>query len=490
MKNAKKSLKKNAILNSIRNILRLIFPLITIPYVSRILGVENVGKYSFAFSIISYFILLSKLGIETFAVREGAKYRDSREKFTHFASEIFTINIISSIISYMLLIACMAFIPQLSEYKLLLVILSFEIILTTLGCEWIYIIYEDYAYITMRSIIFQSLSLILLLSFIKTQNDLVAYTVIMVIAATGSNLFNLFNIHKYCNLKLEFTNNLKKYMIPILILFANTVTTTIYSDSDITILGILSDNYHVGIYSIATKIYTTIKIILSSIIVVSIPRLSYLFGKNNMQEFQKNGDQIINTLTYCVLPVMTGIISIAYQIIHIIAGETYIEGTLSLQILGLALIFSLYSWFYTSCILIPAKKEKNVLVATLVAGITNVVLNILLIPHFIQNAAAFTTLLAELISFTICYIKAKKIVNVKPNIKNFTTTIIGCIGIFLYCFVFNKCLNINMVLGTIACIIGSIIIYYLITKILKNEVLLSFENSLKNMLKINKKKTQ
>ena len=169
MKNVK-SLKKNAILNSIRNILRLIFPLITIPYVSRMLGVENVGKYSFAFSIISYFIILSKLGIETFAVREGSKYRDNKAKFNDFASEIFTINILSTLISYILLIICLFFLPQLSEYKLLIEILSLEILLTTLGCEWVYIINEDYTYITIRSIIFQTISLIMLLTFIKNQN--------------------------------------------------------------------------------------------------------------------------------------------------------------------------------------------------------------------------------------------------------------------------------------------------------------------------------
>lgn len=481
MKNVK-SLKKNAILNSIRNILRLIFPLITIPYVSRMLGVENVGKYSFAFSIISYFIILSKLGIETFAVREGSKYRDNKAKFNDFASEIFTINILSTLISYILLIICLFFLPQLSEYKLLIEILSLEILLTTLGCEWVYIINEDYTYITIRSIIFQTISLIMLLTFIKNQNDLIIYTMIMVISSTGSNVLNLLNIRKYCKLKLKITSNVKKYMIPILILFANTVTTTIYSDSDITVLGILSDNYHVGIYSIATKIYTTIKTILSSIIVVSIPRLSYLFGQNNLEEFKKTGNYIVNVLTFCILPAMTGIISIAYQIIYIIAGESYTEGTLALQILGVALIFSLYSWFYTSCVLIPAKKEKDVLIATVIAGITNLVLNIALVPSFIQNAAAFTTLLAEFLSFLICYLKARKIVTIKPNKRNIFSTLLGCLGIFVFCLIINMLLNLNVILSTIICIIGSACIYLAITSLMKNEILNDFKHSLKNKL--------
>ena len=478
--NKKKSLKKNAVLNSVRNILRLIFPLITIPYVSRILGVEKVGEYSFSYSIISYFILLSKLGIETFAVREGAKYRENKKKFSIFASEVFTINILSTLLSYILLIICLLVVPQIGEYKLLIEILSLEILLTTLGCEWIYIIYEDYTYITTRSIVFQIISVILLLSFIKNPNDLVIYTIIMVVSSTGSNLLNLFNIHKYCKLKFKITNNTKKYMIPILILFANTVATTIYSDSDITILGLLSDNYHVGIYSIATKIYTTIKMILSSIIVVSIPRLSYLLGNNDICEFENTGKRIINVLTYCVLPAMVGIICIAYQIIFIVAGKNYVEGKIALQILGVALMFSLYSWFYTSCILIPAKREKDVLMTTAIAGFTNIFLNFVLIPYFIQNATAFTTLLAEFISFIICYIKSKEIVKIKIEIRNFSSTFIGCIGIFIFCFIVNKYLILNVILNTLICVIGSILVYIIITMLMKNEVLFTLVDILKD----------
>ena len=155
---------------------------------------------------------------------------------------------------------------------------------------------------------------------------------------------------------------------------------------------------------------------------------------------------------------------------------------MALQILGVALIFSLYSWFYTSCVLIPAKKEKDVLIATVIAGITNLVLNIALVPSFIQNAAAFTTLLAEFLSFLICYLKARKIVTIKPNKRNIFSTLLGCLGIFVFCLIINMLLNLNVILSTIICIIGSACIYLAITSLMKNEILNDFKHSLKNKL--------
>lgn len=484
----KKSLKKNAVLNSLRMILRLIFPIIEIPYISRVLGVENLGKYNFAYSIVNYFILIAGLGISTFAVREGAQYRDNKERFNKFASEVFTINMFSTILSYILLLICLLFIPNLANYKILIIILSLEIILTTIGCEWVYTIYEDYGYITIRTIIFQIISLILLLIFVRNSNDLIIYTIIMVISATGCNILNLKYLKKYCKLKFVVDKNTKKYIVPILILFANSVTTTIYCNSDITILGILANDYYVGVYSISAKIYNVIKQIISSIIIVSIPRLSYLLGNNKKEEFKNTASKILQTLIVVLFPVMFGIISIAYQTIYIIAGIKYIEGVRSLQILAIALMFCIFGWFYTSCILIPAKKEKFVLKYTIVAALANIILNILFIPKFKQDVAAFTTALAEAISFIMCYIKSKEVVKIDVPIKTILKTLIGSFGILVFCLIINKFTNLNIMVNTIVSILGSIAIYVGLEFLLRNDIFIDLFNSVikKFIKKLNK----
>ena len=166
-----KSLKINMILNAIKGIMSIVFPLISFPYVSKILGVENIGKYNFSNSIINYVVLFAGLGIATYAIREGARLRNKKEEIEKFSSEMFSINIISTVVAYIGLFILLIIVPKFHEYTSLLIILSLQVIFKTIGIEWIYSIYEDYAYITLRSIIFQVLSLILLFLFVKTQND-------------------------------------------------------------------------------------------------------------------------------------------------------------------------------------------------------------------------------------------------------------------------------------------------------------------------------
>ena len=153
-----KSIKVNMILNAIKGLMSIFFPLISFPYVSKVLGVDNIGRYNFANSIISYFVLFAGLGINTYAIREGARLREKENEFRQFANEMFSINILSTIMSYVLFALLLIIVPKFQEYKTLLIILSLQIIFKTIGIEWIYSIYEDYAYITLRSIVFQVIS--------------------------------------------------------------------------------------------------------------------------------------------------------------------------------------------------------------------------------------------------------------------------------------------------------------------------------------------
>ena len=248
-----KSLGVNAILNGIKSLMSVLFPLITFPYVSKVLQVGNLGKYNFASSVNSYFLLLSALGISTYAIREGAKYRDNNEDMSKFASEIFTINFISMIVAYILLAVTIFTISKFRIYSVLIWIFSIEIFFNTIGTEWIYCIYEEYEYITKRSIIFQFCSMILLFILVKNPEDYYIYAGITVFATAGSNIINYFNAKKLCNIKLCLNIDWNRHLKPILVIFATTLATTIYVNSDTTILGFLTTDYNVGLYSVSVK---------------------------------------------------------------------------------------------------------------------------------------------------------------------------------------------------------------------------------------------
>ena len=352
----KKSLGINALLNGLRSALNLIFPLITFPYVSRILSVDGMGIYNFSNTYVSYFVLIAELGIATYAVREGAKYRDNKEKIELFSNQIFTINIISTVVAYILLLISLLVFKNLNKYISCILIFGLQIIFTTIGTEWIYTIYEDYAYITIRSIIFKILSVILLFIFVRNTNDYLWYATITVLSGVGSNVFNFIHAKSFCNIKIVKHVKWKYHLKPILIIFASTVAVTVYVSSDTIILGLLKNDYAVGIYGVAVKIYTMVSGLISGLLVVTIPRLAMLIGRRRVKEYIHILQEVLNTLSVLGLPAAVGLVMLSKEVILIIAGPKYLSGTLSLQIIVWALIFSNFSNIFNQCILIPTKR--------------------------------------------------------------------------------------------------------------------------------------
>ena len=382
MKDTHKSLGLNALLNGFQSMLNLIFPIITFPYVSRILSVNGMGIYNFSNTYINYFLLVAGLGINTYAVREGSKLRDNFQKISNFSSQIFSINIISTLLAYMLLIVTLVLFERLKPYALCISIFSLQIIFTTIGANWVYIIYEDYAYITLRNIIFKVLSIILLFILVKGPNDYIVYAAITVFASVGSNILNFFHVKTFITLKITNHLNLNYHLKPILIIFASVMGVTLYASCNNTILGLIKGDYAVGIYSVALKIYTISQSLLSAILTVTIPRLSMLYGKKLFDDYGNLLSKLINLLIVLSLPAAVGLAMLSKNVVLIIAGEKYFSAANSLAIISWAIIFSLYSWVFSDCVLLPAKRENKLLINTIITAVFNILVNLLLIPFW------------------------------------------------------------------------------------------------------------
>lgn len=479
---AKKNIKLNMFFNGIRGILSVLFPLITFPYISRILGVANIGCYNYSASIISYFVLLSELGIREYAIREGAAFRTDRDAINQFANEMFTINMISTGASYILLAFSFLIFQNMKGYWMLLLILSFQIILKTVDIDWIYSIYEDYLYITVRSIAFQFLSLLLLFSLVHTKKDINVYAVITVLASAGSSLFNYIHARKYVRIGLTKNINWKRHMRPIFVLFAMSLTVTIYVSSDITVLGILCGNKTVGIYSVSTKIYAIMKRLLSTILVVSIPRLSAQFGTGKLTEFRTTANDIYQTLITATLPAITGIMILSRPIVVLISGPEYAEASSSLTILGVALFMCMAAWFWGQCVLVPMRMEGEVFKVTLFSAILNLALNLVLIPRWKENAAAFTTVLAEGSTLLWSMFRGKKMSGVSGEGKTYLKVASGCIGIVVVNMV-TKCVITDSALYIVITVTLAAVVYGIIEICLKNEAVYSILHGIRRLVK-------
>lgn len=193
-----------------------------------------------ATSVITYFSMFAQLGIPTYGIRACAKVRDNREELSKVAQELLIINIIMSAISYIILFALLSFVPKFRCEKKLYVILSFTIILTAIGMEWLYKALEQYTYITVRSVIFKFIALIAMFLLIHEQEDYVVYGAITIFAASASNVLNLINAHKYIELKPIRNYNFKRHLKPVLIFFAMSCATTIYTNLDTVMLGFMT----------------------------------------------------------------------------------------------------------------------------------------------------------------------------------------------------------------------------------------------------------
>ena len=476
-----KSIKINAILNVLTQASSVIFPLILYPYISRRLGSENFGKYNFAYVFVQYFMILEALGIPTYVVREASRIRDDKQKVEKLVSELFTINMISALASMLLMTAMTLSIGKINEYKDLIFILGFIVLSEALSRDWINTIYEDYLYRSLRYILSKVLCIVLVLILIHHPEDVNKYAVITLITEAGAFLLNIFYCRRYVPYRLTLKPNFKQHLKPIFLLFFTSVAVKIYVQSDITILGIIRNDKEVGVYTLASKIYSVIKAVLNAMIFVAIPRISYYMGEKNEEGYSNLISNVKNALFTLIFPCIIGSACLSHEIMMILGGEEYAGGERALQILSVAILFAVMACYYSQAIMIPNREEKKFFIYTSVSALVNIVLNIVLIPFLGMNGAAITTVVAEAIIMTTSYRASRKYIYRKDNVK-VLPIILGCGYVLGICLAI-KLLDLGSVLTVILSVVAAVPGYFIILLIGKNELVVNGLNSVKQKLK-------
>lgn len=397
------SLKRNSCIYMIRNVINILFPLITFKYASLKLGATGIGATNVASAYVSYFSLISQLGINAYAVAEGAKIRYDNDKLQRFSNEIFTINIISTVIAYVLLITALLISPVLDQYKNLMVIYSASIILSTIGVEWIFVIYEKFSYITIRSIIFQVVSLIFLFLFVKSEKDSGIYALLSVLSSSGSGVLNFIYAHKIVAFRFASIHDIRRHLKSIFTIWIANVASLIYVNADTIIIGFLLGDTQVGIYSAVAKIVKAICIPIGTISTVAGPHLAECIAIGNRRSISEFSNRVLNFLFFLIFPCMIGLLTLGNEAILLVSGSDFLEGITALYILVIDILVSPMNGFLTNQILIPAHKEKTSMRAMVIAAIANILLDFLLIPHIGINGAAIATVVAETIVLLFCF---------------------------------------------------------------------------------------
>lgn len=397
----KQSLKLNFVMNAILTMSSFIFPLISFPYVSRILLPEGTGKVSFATSLIAYFMMFAQLGIPTYGVRACAKVRDNRNLLTKTAQELLIINLVMTAISYTALFGALIFIPRLRAERTLYLLVSLSILFNTIGMEWLYKALEQYTYITVRSIAFKLVALIAMFILVHSREDYVIYGGITILAASASNIFNFFHARKFISLRPVGGYSFKPHLQAVAVFFAMSCASTVYTNLDTVMLGFLTGDEAVGYYNAAVRIKSILVSIVTSLGAVLLPRASYYVEQGKMEQFRQITRKALNFVFLAAVPMTVYFILFAKQGIFLLSGDNYAGSVAPMQWIMPTLLFIGLSNILGIQILVPLGREKTVLWSIIAGAAVDVVLNLFLIPRFGASGAAAATSVAELVVLVV-----------------------------------------------------------------------------------------
>lgn len=470
MKNNK--LKTNTILNAFRMVLTVLVPLLTFPYVSRVFLTEGNGQLNFALSITQIFTLVASLGIYTYGVREGSIVRDSRENFSKLAHELLSINFASTFFAYIVFFGLVVFYKPFEHYRILLLIDSFIIGFTALGLDWIYGVYEEYKYITIRQIVVQIFVLISLFTFIKGPQDIYLWAILSVVSAAGANIFNVFYAKRYIDFwPVNWSSlDLTKHIKPIVILFATQLAGNVYSHIAIVLLGILATDHNTGLYSAAVKVNVIMITFFLAMNPVFMPTIVELLKYKQFDEYFIFFKNVLRNVLILVVPSVIGIELLADEIILLLAGNAFLEASNTMRLIAPVIMLTTLTGLFYYNYFVPRHLENTVLKCTTVAALINFLVSYLMIPVFKENGAAIGGLIAESVALGVALIIAYRVdARVKNCLPSVTNIFVGCVLIGVWCL---GCKNfiVSLVLRTVVAIAGSIVIYMLFLLLTKDPI--------------------
>lgn len=417
------SIMINFLMNTALTVSNLLFPLITFPYISRILLANGYGKVQLATAFVSYFVMFAQLGIPTYGIKACAAVREDQTELSRVVHELTIIQTITMIVSYVTFFICLQTMPKLQEEKALYLIASTLIFFSSIGMEWLFKALEQYSYITIRSLVFRVISLVSMFLMVRTQGDYLWYTAISVVSAAGSNVLNLTQVPKYIIIKPIGNYCINRHFKPVLILFAYLCATTIYTNLDSVMLGFMATDADVGYYGVAVKIKGLLVSLVTSLGTVILPRVSYYYENEMYDEFWKITEKSLKVIILMALPTTIFFMLFASNSIYFLAGQAYAPSILPMIVIMPTVLFVGLTSVTALQVLIPTKRDNIVLYTSIAAALVDVVINAFLIPHIQSTGAAIGTLIAEFVVLVVQVFILRK--NILPMIKNLR------IGLFL-----------------------------------------------------------
>ncbi len=474
------SVKVNYILNLINTGTQMLFPLITFPYVCRVIEADGIGQINFFQSIISYISLFTCLGIPMYAIREIARDRSDVVQMNRTAMEILLLHSMLTLVGYAIVAILCLTVPQIQVNIPLFLILSLTIFFTAIGCEWFYQGIEDFKYITIRGLIIKTVSVVLLFIFVKSKTDLLYYGCYTVFGVLGGNIFNFFRLRKYIHREnIIFSElHIKRHIKPVLKVFSFSVVTSIYLQLNTVLLGFLKNALAVGYFAAATKVMQMLLTMSACLGSVMMPRASHLIAENREDEFNRLIQKSYDFTLAIALPMTIGLIFCAPSLITALCGVKFEHSILPSQIIAPIILMVAISNVFGIQVLFPKGKINVVTLCCGIGAVADLILNLCLMPFFSYIGTSIAYLGAEVATTVSMYFIGRKYIPIIYFKKSHLTYALGCIVMALALYGISllqlPTLTILLLQGC-----SGVLAYFIILCICKDEMLVQILSKIK-----------
>ena len=464
----KKSIAKNYIYNLIYQMLTIVLPLITTPYLSRVLGAENIGIYGYTLSIVTYFVLFGTLGIAMYGQREIAYVQNNQTKQSKTFWEIVITRFITLAIASVTFYITFCIRGQYTTYYTILLL---ELLANALDISWYYQGIEDFGKTVIRNLVVKVLSLVCIFVFVKTQADLWKYMLIYVLAnALGNATMWLYLPKMLQKISLK-TLEFKKHIKPVLSLFVPQIATQIYVVLDKTMIGNITNNMSdVGFYEQAQKIVKTAMLVVTALGTVMNSRIANAFAENKKEDVKKYLMQAFNIVWMLGIPITLGIMAVSSNLVPWFYGEGY-EPVIQLLIATSPILLAIGLNNVTGIqYLIQTKQQKNYTISVTIGAIVNVIFNFILINLIGTVGAAISSVLAEFTILSVHFIYMRKDIKILDVLKSSIKYLISGLIMYVIVLSISKLIS-SSILNTFILIAIGAIIYFVILLILRDKFL-------------------
>lgn len=463
------SLRANILYNVGYQVLSIIVPLITAPYISRVLGKDGMGLYGYTFSIAHYFVLFCMLGIVNYGNREVSMVNSSRLKRSDVFWHIYLVQLCMGVVSLGVFLVFVSVYVDCNQY--IYYLQGLFIVSGILDISWFYFGIEQFKVTTCISALNKIVTTVLIFLFVKNQDDVWIYTLIIAGGVLLNNVFYWILLREHITVSKIKISKIVLHLKPMLLLFVPVIAVNIYKYIDKIMLGAILNVGEVGIFEAAEKLTNIPMGFIAAIGTVMLPRISSMLGTRNMVGVNRYNKISLNLVMFLSCGMAFGLAGISRVFVPMFYGLDFTNASEVLNILCPSMIFVSWANVVRTQYLLPHRKDTFFCISVILGAIVNIVSNFLLVPRFGASGAAFSTLIAEVVVCFVQSILANNEMHLLPSL--ISSSVYLAIGLIMYTAIiqieYQSTLTTVILRVFVGVIIYTLLSYYFVRRLFKDK---------------------